>query len=714
MPSPALVARLSKLILGTTLLAALVFPLVVPAYQFWVHLVAPLFFSMVYLIAWYLAASNRPLAGAWVFIAITWIGQMGVVLTTGALTAQALVSCMNLILATGFMLGKRVVVLVGTVCVASVLSSIMADYLGWLAVSSVQANPEAGFVALGCVVLATAGLTYIGIENLTAALGEADVSARQAKEALVELERARQADSERSRRVERLGTIARDIVGLVEHGKLTQEIAIGLKDALDASVVIVLGRGGRIHASAGLGQREVPTEFFSEEFEQLLSPGGFTVLDQKTTQKFCSRLNIDHFGTLMAARGMQTSVTLLVFGGDEWLAPGDVEWPVQVATNLLESAMIRLESEGRLVQAQKMEALNRLSAGIAHDFNNLLTIILGGAELVGHKAKPNDPIQQHLGRIREAGSRAASLTSKLMTFTRGAPKNREIVELTTLASDLLPVLRRTIEESIHIEYSCDNEEIWVDADPIDVERIILNLVANARDAIGDVGRIDIGVEIRPISDREQNYKQVVLWVQDDGEGMSLDTRIRVFEPFFTTRKGKGATGLGLSIVYGVAQALGGDVYVDSEKGMGTCVEVHLPMVAAPSGPPAERKLVTASVSGARVLVVEDDPDVRDTVCEMLRLGGFVAESVSSGEEALRVLSERDRYRLVVSDVIMPSMSGFELAQAMKTKGFDTPIALISGYARGGDTPGDEHQDIPRITKPFTMSDLLLFVQRHMA
>ena len=168
---------------------------------------------------------------------------------------------------------------------------------------------------------------------------------------------------------------------------------------------------------------------------------------------------------------------------------------------------------------------------------------------------------------------------KLMTFTRGAPRAREHVQLGHLVSDLYPVLRRSLEESIHLELHPPADAVWVDADPIELERIILNLVANAKDAMGESGRIDIGLDVRSLGD--DGTPMTVLWVQDNGEGMDLDTRSRVFEPFFTTRKGKGSTGLGLSIVYGVAQALGGDVFIDSVRSTGTCVEVHLPTLLAP-------------------------------------------------------------------------------------------------------------------------------------
>ena len=206
----------------------------------------------------------------------------------------------------------------------------------------------------------------------------------------------------------------------------------------------------------------------------------------------------------------------------------------------------------------------------------------------------------------------------------------------------------------------------------------------------------------------------MLWVQDNGEGMDLDTRTRVFEPFFTTRKGKGSTGLGLSIVYGVAQALGGDVFIDSVRGTGTCVEVHLPTLLAPSEPTNAPPPLKTPVAGTPVLVVEDDPDVRDTVCEMLRLGGYIPDAVPSGEAALERLAEKSDYCLVLSDVVMPTMSGFDLAREMRESGREVPIALISGYAKGDQTSNLDRTPLPRITKPFSLSELLNFVQANSA
>ena len=713
LPSPELVAKIAKLILASTLIAAVVFPFVVPSQQILLYSLGPILFSLIYVSVWYLAVNGRALAGAWVFIVSTWVGQMGVVIAAGALPAEALVSCVNLILATGFMLGKRVVFGVALVCVTSMFLFVWFINTGDFTPPVIQVGADPGFVALLCVLFATAGLTYIGVDNFTAALNVADVNTRRTAAVVVELENARKADINRANRAERLGTMARNLIGLVESAKLTQEIAIGLKDVLDASFVLVIDKAGRAVASAGLRGQEVPAGWVVVGHERWMAKGGFAFLDSSIQTEILEPLGFEPGGLLAAARGTQTSVTLLAFGPEPWIAPDQLEWSIQVATNLLDSAMVRFESERRMIQIQKMEALSRLSAGIAHDFNNLLTTILGGAELLEHKTSTDDPIQSHLRRIRDAGERAASLTTKLMAFTRGAPKARELVNISVLVHDLMPMIRRTIEESIEIELMSVDESIWVDADPIEIERIVLNLVANARDAIGRTGRIEIGVDLPVTDPKKTGSAQVVLWVKDDGEGMDIDTRTRVFEPFFTTRKGKGATGLGLSIVYGLVQALDGDVFLDSEKGLGTRVEVHLPIIDEPSPQKVSQKPTKVTAPGARILVVEDDPDVRDTVCEMLQLGGFVTESVSSGEEALHALSEQDSFRLVISDVIMPSMSGFDLATAMKDQAFDTPLVLISGYARRSDQTEEERSAIPRITKPFSMAELLEFVQLHM-
>jgi signal transduction histidine kinase len=707
LPSASLVSKVALIVISATVLSMVVFPFLLSGPMLVVHELGAAVFTLLYLLVWALAQRGRPTVGAWIFVTGTLMGQVGVIWVTGVLMEQALVSAGNLVLATGFMLGRRQALMVGAICAGALITMTWLGALGMLPPPILDVVDSIRHVSIASVLLATAGLTYVGVEFMMDAVRVAQVNFQRASEAIVALEQAREADGRRANRAERLGILARNLVGHRDPGAFSQEVAIGLRDALDVWVVLIVGRGGRIHATAGLGKLDPPREVLPAVADQLVQQGSFRMLSEDHLDQLGSALGLERPHVGLVARGPHNPITVVVLGRDGWLVPEEVRWPIQVAANLLDAALMRFEAEGRMVQAQKMDALSRLSAGIAHDFNNLLTIILGGAELLEHRADAANPIQGHLRRIREAGERAASLTSKLMSFTRGVPRARQLVEVTGLMSDLMPVLRRTLEESIEIVYHESEEVSWVDVDPIDLERIIFNLVANARDAVGSAGRIDVGIEVR--SADEDGSSVTVIWVQDNGEGMDLEVRTRVFEPFFTTRKGKGATGLGLSMVYGVSQALGGDVFVDSTKGAGTCFEVHLPSRSEPEAGQVQVTPLTRPVSGSQVLVVEDDPDVRDTVCEMLTLGGYMTVAVGSGAEALDRLNSGTEYCLVLSDVVMPSMSGFELASQMKAQGIETPIALISGYAPGGEKPDDVEDMLPRITKPFTLSDLLRFV-----
>jgi len=177
----------------------------------------------------------------------------------------------------------------------------------------------------------------------------------------------------------------------------------------------------------------------------------------------------------------------------------------------------------------------------------------------------------------------------------------------------------------------------------------------------------------------------------------------VFEPFFTLRKGKGSVGLGLSMVSGAVEASGGEIFVDSSKGSGTCFEIHFP--AKPEPEAADALPLKPSAEGRTVLVVEDDSEVRDTLCEMLGLLGYVVVPVATGVQALEALASMENVSLVLSDIVMPEMGGFELASKMATAGINVPIVLISGYAPGESAPGDDTPDLPRLSKPFTLNEL---------
>jgi signal transduction histidine kinase/ActR/RegA family two-component response regulator len=710
--SPVLVARVSKLILMTAIASLVSLPLFVPREMVLVSFVSVVAFMGVYALAWRLAERNRAVLGAQVFLFGTWLAQIGVIISTSSLTHQALVSGVNLVLAAGFMLGRRAALFSGIVCTGTLVLFETASLFDVLPEPLVDASHSMSLMALFGTLVGTVGLTYLGIQYMTGAIAAAHDLAERAEEASHSLRAARETEARRATRAERMGNMAQSLVGLTAADAISQEVTIGLMNALDAQVVVAVDRSGRVLSAAGLGAVDTPLLLRMDNADPMVAPGAVSMMSKEALDGFTRQIDVGREGVVgVMACGLDASVKLVVLVNSPGFVPAELTWSVKVAASLMDAAIVRTESERRVVQVQKMDALGRLSAGIAHDFNNLLTTILGGAELLEHAAEPSDPIQARLRNIRAAGEQAAALTTKLMTFTKTLPQQREVFNLTDAMTDLMPVLRRTLEESISIESHIADEVIWLDADRLDVERIILNLVANARDALGVSGHVDIGLERRT---SPQGAPVAVAWVQDNGEGMDIGTQSRVFEPFFTTRQGKGATGLGLSVVYGVAQALGGDVFIDSTKDQGTCVEVHIPEVASVPVHRATKPAIHAPPKGTLVLVVEDDPDVRETVCELLELGGYAVDAVGSAAEALDKLSQNHRIRLVLSDVVMPDMGGVELAERMQELEEPTPLALISGYAPGRDSEDEVKRDLPRLTKPFSMQELLHFVGRNVA
>ncbi|MEC9391156.1 MAG: ATP-binding protein [Myxococcota bacterium] len=708
--SPRLVSQASKIILACMLMSIAVVPLFVPQEEWVTNFTPMVAFTSVYILAWRLAERGRPVAGAHVFLWGTYSGQVGVLYMTANLSDQALVSGVNLVLSAGFMFGRKAATIGGVIYTVTLMAFRLGWWFDWLTPGALMASEGMRLVALLSTIMGTMGLTFIGLKNMTGAIISARAHAERAEVAAESLRVAREAEARRATRAERLGAMARSLVSLRKTDSVCQEVTVSLREALDARIVIAVGLGGRVLSIAGLGRAEPPVELDGLDLLRVIGQGEVVVLEPAEVESVLGQLNIERFDAgVVVARGPHTSIGLIMVAPLEGFDPDRLSWSVQVAANLMDAAVMRIESEHRMVQAQKMDALSRLSAGIAHDFNNLLTTILGGTEILHHTTDAADPIQSRLRNIREAGERAAALTSKLMTFTRSLPRQSRRVDVSVLLADLLPVLRRTVEETIDIEIADSDEPVWIQVDPLDIERVVLNLVANARDAIGSNGRIDLGAENRTSPD---GRPMGVVWVQDNGEGMDMDTRSRVFEPFFTTRQGKGATGLGLSIVYGVIQALQGDVFIDSTKSQGTCVELHLPRCAA-ADPGAEAEPVQFNVAeGAAVLVVEDDPDVRETICELLTLGGYTPFPVATGQDALDTLNKDAAIRLVLSDVVMPQMGGYDLAEAMTAQGHAVPLALISGYAPGSEDPNAA--GLPRITKPFSMTELLGFVAQHIA
>jgi len=372
-------------------------------------------------------------------------------------------------------------------------------------------------------------------------------------------------------------------------------------------------------------------------------------------------------------------------------------------------------SEGQLLQAQKMEAIGRLAGGIAHDFNNLLTAINGYSELTMLQLKPEDPLMHNIKEVKKAGDRAAALTRQLLAFSRKQVLQPKILDLNVVVSEIEKMLQRLIGEDIELRTVLAPELGHIKGDPGQIEQVIMNLAVNARDAMEGGGKLTI--ETQNVYLDEGYVKQhttvmagsyVMLAVSDTGQGMDEETQKRIFEPFFTTKDvGKG-TGLGLSTVYGIIKQSGGHIWIYSEVGQGTTFKVYLPRVdeeAQVYKPSQERQ---ESRSGKEtVLLAEDEEMLRNLIRQVLTSFGYQVLEAANGAAALVVCEQyQDPIHLLITDVVMPEMSGRELTGRLAGLRPEMKVLFMSGYT--DDTivrHGILESDLAFLQKPFTPHDL---------
>jgi signal transduction histidine kinase/CheY-like chemotaxis protein len=351
----------------------------------------------------------------------------------------------------------------------------------------------------------------------------------------------------------------------------------------------------------------------------------------------------------------------------------------------------RAKAEERLRQAQKMEAVGRLAGGVAHDFNNLLSVITGYSELLLLRFDGRTPGCREIEEIHKAGVRAASLTHQLLAFSRRQVLKPRLLQLNEVVSNLGRMLARLIGEQIEIA-TVLRPDLWtVEADPNQIEQILMNFAVNARDAMPGGGILSISTDNAALEAPfvEGNLhipagSYVTLKVSDTGCGMDAETVSRIFEPFFTTKEQGKGTGLGLATVYGIVKQSGGFIHVRSDPGSGTAFKVFLPRAEreAPGTDeePPDRGERRPSGNGT-VLVVEDDDMVRKLVCEAIRGFGYTVLEARHGEEALSIVDcHEGTIHLLITDVVMPGMNGLELARRLKSSRPDLPVLFMSGYA----------------------------------
>ncbi len=373
----------------------------------------------------------------------------------------------------------------------------------------------------------------------------------------------------------------------------------------------------------------------------------------------------------------------------------------------------RARIEEQLLQAKKMESVGRLAGGVAHDFNNMLTVILGYAELIRSRLHQNDPVLADLKEIEKAAGRSRDLTRQLLAFSRKEIIAPRTVDLNLLIVDAKKTIPRLIGEDIELKFYPGNDLWKIRFDPSQIEHVLINLAANARDAMPSGGRLTIETENVHLNEAYCRLHPgfiagfyVMLGVSDDGIGMDKETAEHIFEPFFTTKETGKGTGLGLATVYGIITQNGGFIHVYSEPGKGTTFKMYIPRSDEKMQEPEIDEETSISVGEGTVLLVEDDDMVRKMTAEMLEAIGYTAISTGNPKEALSIIEKDTPIHLVITDVVMPIMSGKELGERIEAIRPGTKVLFMSGYTTNVMAHrGVLDQGVHFIQKPFSLGDL---------
>ena len=404
---------------------------------------------------------------------------------------------------------------------------------------------------------------------------------------------------------------------------------------------------------------------------------------------------------------------------------------VEDVTEVVEAQRQRDEMERRLRTSERLESLGELAAGVAHDFNNLLAVIvsyaqfveLGAANVTKDNPDPRlDQMRRDTDAIRGAADRAAELTRQLLIFARRDIVHPEVLDVNSVVAEAVALLGRTIGQHVQLEHDLA-DSLWpVTSDRGQLDQVLVNLVVNARDAVGDGGvvrlatdNIDVDEPTAAMHGRPAPGRYVRITVSDDGVGMPPETVSRAFEPFFTTKPTGEGTGLGLSTVYGIVTRLGGSVSIYSESGHGTAIRVYLPASEGETANAGQSPGIADEVgpvgSGALILVNDDDDEIRAVTARILTENGYEVITSDRGALALDLLAdESNRFDLLLSDVIMPQMSGRELAERASVIRPDLPVLFMSGYADGLLAPARVLEPgVELLEKPFTQATLLAAV-----
>jgi PAS domain S-box-containing protein len=406
-----------------------------------------------------------------------------------------------------------------------------------------------------------------------------------------------------------------------------------------------------------------------------------------------------------------------------WTAPlrdraGNARGTIAIDTDISQRKLL----EDQVRQAQKLEAVGRLAGGVAHDFNNLLTIIQGYTEMILMEAEEAPTLLEYAQEIQYASERASALTGQLLAFSRRQISQPKVLDVNDVVAHSMRMLRRIIGEDIEIESRLGPDLGKVKVDPVHLDQVIMNLAVNSRDAMPNGGRIVLETSNCRIDAEYSDWHigvepgaYVMLAVSDNGTGMTAETRSRIFEPFFTTKEAGKGTGLGLAIVYGVVKQANGEIIVYSEPGKGTTFKIYLPTVDQPASSAALEHAAAKRGSGT-VLLCEDDAKIRRLVEAMLTRQGYRVLVAENPDQALETALRLDKpIDLLLTDIVMPRISGIELAKAVREARPGIRVLYMSGYTDSQmNNSWMVDEDVPFLQKPFTTAALAQKVQEALA
>lgn len=442
-------------------------------------------------------------------------------------------------------------------------------------------------------------------------------------------------------------------------------------------------------------------EFYGASSKEELLRGLDGLFDETAFEVFREEISVLAEGR----SSFQTEYTARTMNGDERLVAMIVsladsareDWSRVIVSFFDVTDRGRLEEQ--LVQSQKMESLGRLAGGIAHDFNNLLTVINGYTDWMLREVSDTDPWSARLLQVRNAGEHCAQLVQQLLAFSRKQVARPGPLDLNRLIGESQPMLDRILGDDIRVSTNLASSLGTIEADGGQMHQVLMNLAVNARDAMPGGGVLTIKTR------NLENPPEVLLEVSDTGSGMDETTRLHLFEPFFTTKSSRKNTGLGLATVFGIVSQGGGRIEVRSQPNEGAAFRIYLPRIAAQAPAPAAVAADPLPVGSGAVLVVEDRDEVRDLTCRMIEQLGYRAIAADSGAQALATLARTPSVAVVLTDVVMPGMSGIEFAEQLQRTSPASKIVFMSGYTDHRLVRPDGSPSAGFLQKPFTLAQL---------